>query len=218
MVNQYIKDLYYISAAKLSMLSYGYNRLFPSKLYQDAMLNIGCGPKYIEGMINIDGNIFRKKDMWLDVTIGLPFHNDCIKAIYASHILEHLNSRNIRKLLREFHRVLKPNGLVRIVVPSLEYAIQSYSLRETINLPDWPDKYISDGGRFNNFMLCGNQHFLMFDFSFLHELLREAGFQKIIRTEKCSSQIFSVQHLCFEVADRMSHTSLFIECNKSYSD
>ena len=45
-------------------------------------------------------------------------------------------------------------------------------------LPGWPDTYGSIGGRFNNFMLCKNQHRTMFDFTFLEELLKEAGFTR----------------------------------------
>jgi predicted SAM-dependent methyltransferase len=214
MINQYIKDLYYLSAAKLSILSYGYNKLFPSKSFHNASLNIGCGPKYIDGMVNIDGNIFRKKDLWLDVTIGLPFADNSIEAIYVSHMLEHLNSRNLRKLLKEFYRVLKSDGLVRIVVPSLEYAIQSYTNNHTKNLPEWPENFSSAGGKFNNFMLCGNQHFLMFDFSFLEELLKDAGFDDIVRLDKCISNFFTERHLYYEKNDQMSFSSLYIECYK----
>ncbi len=89
MKSQIIKDLYYASFGKLSLLPYCRARWFARRQFENALVNIGCGPKYIEGMINVDGNIFQKKDLWLDVTLGLPFLNDSIRGIYASHVMEH---------------------------------------------------------------------------------------------------------------------------------
>ena len=40
--------------------------------------------------------------------------------------------------------------------------------------PDFPDRFQSMGGRFNNYMLCQNQHRVMCDLSFMRELLELA--------------------------------------------
>jgi len=157
MKQQYLKDLYYLVFGKLTIPSLYWNRLrFYLAKPINAFVNVGCGEKYVRGMINIDGNIFRKKDIWLDIALGLPFLNDSIDGIYASRIIEHFNINNVRRLFSEFHRVLKPGGRIRIVVPSLEYAIQSYIQGDILKLPDFPEKYKSIGGRFNNSFLCAN--------------------------------------------------------------
>jgi predicted SAM-dependent methyltransferase len=214
MRSQYLKDLYYLSVGKTSILSFYWHKAFSRGRFKDAYLNIGCGEKYIDEMINLDGNIFRKKDIWLDVSLGLPFLDLSIGGIYASHLLEHFNGENVKKLLKEFHRVLKTGGVARLVVPSLEYAITAYNEGNLNKLPEWPEKYHSIGGRFNNFMLCANQHFTMFDFTFLEELLKGSGFSEIYREEPYHSSYFKSEHLKFESDPSIRDSSLFIEALK----
>ena len=52
----------------------------------------------------------------------MPFSEGVFRAIYCSHVLEHLPAEDVPALLDEFHRLLRPEGLVRIVVPDLEAA------------------------------------------------------------------------------------------------
>jgi predicted SAM-dependent methyltransferase len=214
MKSQRLKDLYYASFARLSLFNYYRYRAFNPVNGRKKYLNIGCGTKYVKGMLNIDGNIFQKKDLWLDVTLGLPFPRGSVTGIYASHILEHFDALRVRKLLSEFSRVLKPGGAVRLIAPSLEYAIHTYQEGDTEKLPVWPDTCHSIGGRFNNFMLCNNQHRTMFDFTFLEELLKEAGFTGIFRKQAHTSQHFSSDHMRFESDPSLKEVSLYVEAFK----
>jgi predicted SAM-dependent methyltransferase len=214
MRSQFVKNLYYCSVGKLSALSYAWHRLSRPARFADAFLNLGCGPKYVEGMVNADGNILCKKDLWLDVRIGLPFPCDSLQGIYASHMIEHLGIKNVRRLFAECHRVLKPGGAVRLVVPSLEYAIRSYQGGRREDFPVWPEEYKSLGGRFNNLMLCANQHLVMFDFGLLEELLRQSGFRTITRESSQKSRSFSKDHLQFESDSSLVDVSLYVEATK----
>jgi predicted SAM-dependent methyltransferase len=214
MKSQRLKDLYYASFAKLSLFNYYRYRAFRRVNGRNEYLNIGCGPKYVEGMLNIDGNILQKNDLWLDVTLGLPFPRGSITGIYASHVLEHFDALRARKLLSEFCRVLKRGGAVRLIVPSLEYAIHTYQAGDTEKLSAWPETYHSIGGRFNNFMLCTNQHRIMFDFTFLEELLKEAGFNRVFREQAHTSQHFSSRHMQFESDPSLKEVSLYVEATK----
>ena len=45
----------------------------------------------------------------------LPFKNNSIKAIYCSHVIEHLFDDTIKNLLKECYRVLKNGGVFRVV-------------------------------------------------------------------------------------------------------
>jgi predicted SAM-dependent methyltransferase len=214
MKSQTVKDLYYAFFGKLSLLPYCWLRLFGQNRYENSLLNIGCGPKYIENMVNVDGNIFRKKDIWLDVTLGLPFADGSIRGIYASHILEHFKVEDVRRLFEEFCRVLKPGGTLRIVVPSLEYAVNAFVANDASQFPDWPHKFASIGGRFNNFLLCANQHRSMFDFTFLQELLIEAKFRDVVRESPFNSCCFSSDQLRFESDPSLLEKSLYLEARK----
>lgn len=77
-------------------------------------LNIGCGKRYKEGYVNIDKQ--KPADLILDLEKAkLPFKDNEVDEIYASHILEHIH--NLIPLMNEFYRILKKNGRIIIKVP-----------------------------------------------------------------------------------------------------
>lgn len=82
----------------------------------DKVLNIGCGPDYVEGWTNLDGDQSVKADVHYDINKGLPFKDNSFDVILASHILEHIP--NLVELQKEFNRVLRrPHGRAFIIVP-----------------------------------------------------------------------------------------------------
>lgn len=82
-------------------------------------LNLGCGNRKLEWYINIDKSEFANPDFILDLEEGeLPYDNDSISEIIATHILEHI--QNIIPLMNECYRVLKKDGKMKIVVPQNE--------------------------------------------------------------------------------------------------
>jgi len=92
----------------------------------DRMLNIGCGRRYHRDWVNLDlesndSNVIRH-----DVNKGIPFEQGHFDAVYHSHILEHLDPGDGQKLIQECYRVLKPGGVLRIVVPDLECIARLY--------------------------------------------------------------------------------------------
>ena len=117
-------------------------------------LHLGCGSYTPEGWINIDGSwnalfskwptlryLLRKMKIipkkiaeteWHpdvlvhDVRKPLPFPNNSVNYIYASHLLEHLYLIEAKNLLRECHRVLVNGGVVRMVVPDLKKITSDY--------------------------------------------------------------------------------------------
>lgn len=81
-------------------------------------LNLGCGFDYIYGFENIDKQA-KKVDLRLDLECAkLPYKNNSIEIIKASHILEHI--QNYILLMREIHRILIPGGVLYIRVPDRE--------------------------------------------------------------------------------------------------
>src|SRR5262249_47269936 len=87
-------------------------------------LHLACGPVYIPGMINIDINIFRKSDLWLDLRNGLPFGNGSVSFVYFCNSIHHLFPDDAIRLLKEIRRVLRPDGVARVSAPSFEYAVK----------------------------------------------------------------------------------------------
>lgn len=60
----------------------------------------------------------------------LPIGTQTLAAIYCSHVLEHLPAAAVPGLLDEFHRVLRPGGHLRILVPDLEASMQTLLAQE----------------------------------------------------------------------------------------
>ena len=90
------------------------------------LLNIGCGATFHPAWINLDATPLSPEVLAHDVRAGLPFPEDRFLAVYASHVLEHLDPDAGLRLLRECHRVLRPGGVARIVVPDLETIAKTY--------------------------------------------------------------------------------------------
>jgi len=61
-----------------------------------------------------------------DLRKPLPFPDGFAAAIYGSHVLEHLYLDEGERLLLECHRVLRPGGLLRLVVPDLGAVVKEY--------------------------------------------------------------------------------------------
>jgi predicted SAM-dependent methyltransferase len=57
---------------------------------------------------------------------NLPFRSGSVDMVYSSHMLEHLDREQAREFLAEAHRVLRPGGWIRIVVPDLERYVREY--------------------------------------------------------------------------------------------
>jgi SAM-dependent methyltransferase len=119
------------------------------------MLNLGCGYRTLdrEGVSNIDWSIHLriKKSIFAKIILkligeeraerirsqservlahdlrkGIPAENDSIDVVYHSHVLEHIDREAVPSFLKEIHRVLKVNGVLRIVVPDMEFLCRRY--------------------------------------------------------------------------------------------
>ncbi len=61
-----------------------------------------------------------------DVIKGLPVAPGSAKAVYCSHVLEHLALNEFRTTLRNTYTYLVPGGTFRFVLPDLEWLARSY--------------------------------------------------------------------------------------------
>jgi len=97
------------------------------------MVNLGCGSDVREGWVNIDSTP-RAGVRAHDIRQGMPFFNNSVDYIYASHVLEHLDYAVALKLLDECHRALLPGGVLRLVLPDVPRMLQDYARG---NVSEW---------------------------------------------------------------------------------
>ena len=89
-------------------------------------LNLGCGNRFAQGWINIDFHSESPEVLSVNLLGRLPFADNSFDVVYSSHVLEHFAPDTAQALLRECHRILKPNGILRTVLPDLETGCREY--------------------------------------------------------------------------------------------
>ncbi|HYX18495.1 MAG TPA: methyltransferase domain-containing protein [Nostoc sp.] len=61
-----------------------------------------------------------------NIVKGLPLKNGSVKAIYASHVLEHLSLDDFRVALKNTFNMLESGGIFRLIVPDLKLLAGRY--------------------------------------------------------------------------------------------
>ena len=110
------------------------------------LVNFGCGQLIRSDWVNLDIDPRDPSVLPADFRHPLPFDSGTVDAIYHSHVLEHLDRDDAKTFLKENARVLKPGGVLRVVVPDLEVVVTHYldALKgiergepEAANLAEW---------------------------------------------------------------------------------
>lgn len=216
-----MKDIVHRTLGELSLLNRYRIQLLGGRALQSRRsdgqiwVQLGSGAHYIEGMINVDVNPFRKSEVWLDLRKGLPFSDNSVDAIYCCHTLEHFYEPDVRAIIRDCMRVLKPKAGIRVVTPDLKKAVEAYLKGDIKRFSDFPDRRTSIGGKLVNYLLCRDQHRLIFDFSFWKEILEQEGFEKVEEHKPHQSKIFPANEISiFEYEQPDVHHSVFVEAFK----
>ena len=223
MLSRQMKAAFYAVAGPLMTLNGHFYRAFRSgsALKGDVVkLHLGPGQRnYMPGWVNIDANLFTGKcDVWADLRNPPPFPDNSVDAVYSHHMIEHLPDQWGH--LRDVFRVLKPSGVYRVGGPSGDNAIAKFMEQDHSWFSDFPDKYDSIGGRFNNFVFCRNEHLTLLTESFLREIAVRAGFTEItlhqpIETTGYPELFADCQKMEHESTPEAPHT-LLLEMKKPY--
>jgi len=141
-------------------------------------LNLGCGDRIFkkDDWINVDLsdniNVFR-----CDVRDLLYcFSPESASLIYASHVLEYFDEKEVLDILRTWYAVLEPNGILRVAVPDLDALIQVYQETGSIaNIvgPLYGRLQLENG----NYIF----HKMAYNYQTLAFIMRMAGFRAIRR-------------------------------------
>lgn len=173
------------------------------------MLNLGCGSRIHELWVNIDYSpeYALAKQWWLrpflNSTIpagimvhnlrgGIPFCDETVDVVYASHVLEHFDRNDALSFMREVRRVLRPGGICRIVVPDLEWAAKAYINALTALREQGVDKNI------------GREQLEWATIMLLDQMVRTVPggeMQKWLRQHRHSAFVRSMGGIILEIAD-----------------
>ena len=158
-------------------------------------LHLGCGPRFIPGFIHVDLAPLKHVDHVGPVEDLHWVADDSVDLIYASHVLEHFPRAATLDVLREWRRVLRPGGTLRLAVPDFAACAKIYH-----------EQGLADGLSGVIGLVSGGQrdaydfHKTIFDEQFLTRLLRQAEFSEVRRwdwreTEHAAIDDFSQAYL-----------------------
>lgn len=87
-------------------------------------VDLGCGTNKKEGFFGIDISAYEGVDLVQDLRFTkLPFHDNQLEHVYASHFVEHLTFDEVIFFFNEVYRVMQVGGTFEIVVPhAMSYA------------------------------------------------------------------------------------------------
>jgi predicted SAM-dependent methyltransferase len=128
-------------------------------------LNIGTGGNDLVGWINLDET--KPGDVLARVPPA-PFRDECFDEILMSHVVEHMTLDDGRALMKECHRILKPGGIVTVIVPDAKIISLAYLAGQVDN---WKlnDLYV--------YSYCQESpHRWFYDRRTLNQLVMDAGF------------------------------------------
>ena len=145
----------------------------PKNADGQVLLHIGCGPVKSPEFINIDAAPYAHVHVVTDDISELAdFATETVDLVYMCHVLEHIRRPMLPRVLREMHRVLKRDGVLRLAVPDFDALLDVYV------------KAGRDTDAIHNQLMGGqeskyNVHYSVFNRASLSRRLEEAGFRTI---------------------------------------
>jgi len=174
-------------------------------------LHWACGTSILSDWINIDGWRKRDIDYVMDLRCKLPFTDNSVNYVFMEHALEHFNLSDGLSALRELHRVMADGGVIRIIVPDLERYCAAYSASDR----GW---FALAGPKFTtlaeglNYVFLDHFHQFIYDFESLSLMLKEAGFQNIVKSSHLASEHKEL-HQDMDLPNRKA-LNLYVEARK----
>lgn len=178
-------------------------------------LNIGCGRRnFGEEWDHIDGSDYphiKSHDI-----VNLPYDENSVDLIYASHVFEYFDRDEANDVLKNWKKVLKSGGTLRLAVPDFEACAKLYVNNE------YPLSNFL-GPFFGKWKMTEDKtiyHKTVYDYSDLKKVLENNGFDNIKKwnwkdVEHGKYDDYSQAYLPH--MDKINGTliSLNIECKKS---
>lgn len=89
-------------------------------------LHLGCGKRHIPGFVHVDLEDFPHIDHRHAIDRLPMFAEDSVDLIYCCHALEYFDRLQVREVLKEWRRVLRRGGTLRIAVPDFDALVRVY--------------------------------------------------------------------------------------------
>ncbi len=148
------------------------------KFERKVCLHLGCGKSFFPGFIHIDLDNYPHIDHRRDIADLSIFTDNSVDLIYCRHALEYFNKEEAKTVLKEWHRVLKSGGILKLIVPNFETIVELYLKHRDLDHP-------GIGCLFGRMAIEGSSgrdwiyHKTVYDFNSLKKILEKRGFGNI---------------------------------------
>ena len=174
-------------------------------------INMGCGKRnFGPDWVHIDGGDHDHLDH--NSVSDLPYDDNTVDLIYASHILEYFDREEVIDLISEWKRVLKPGAVLRLAVPDFKSMIDLYTQGYKL------ENFL--GPIFGKMKMGANTiyHKTVYDYDSLESVLTKCGFEKIRlynwqNTEHKNFDDHSQAYIPHMDKENGTLISLNVECN-----
>jgi SAM-dependent methyltransferase len=138
-------------------------------------LNLGCGYQDTPNWTHVDVRDYGHNAV-ADVLAGLPYAADTFDYAVLNHTLQMFSYEEHPVVLAELKRVLKPGGVVRILVPDLTSALLAFQNEDRSYFPIAADLEPTLSGAFARYLFWHGDTRSAFDDESLPLLLQRNGF------------------------------------------
>ena len=142
-------------------------------------LHLGCWHRNIPGFVNVDICDMEHINYKSNIDDLSMFPNNSASLIYSSHSFEYFNRQEAADVLKEWGRVLKSGGVLRMAVPDFDSLIKVYHQTEKIEKILGPLYGQMEIETLNRSEVI--YHKTVYNFDSLQKLLNDNGFKDIER-------------------------------------
>jgi len=188
-------------------------------------LHLGCGGRVFDGWLNCDINL--QADCYLDLNKTLLFKNNSVDYIYSEHVLEHFSYNQCKKILQECYRVLKPCGIIRTAMPSLDFYLENMFNNENQEIKDfiaWHKENFQElkdlpNNMYSiiNFIIGSCGHKYVYTEQTFTELLSELNFKNIKQVQPGKSEFSELNNLETDLQGRQNNLNLNVHLAQTMS-
>jgi len=182
-------------------------------------INLGSGHWKIDGWVNVDLDMESAPEVCADLSGGLPFRSGCAELMHTEDFVDRVTLVQAAAFFRECHRVLKPGGVLRVLVPDLEKLAMLY-LEDPQRLVWLWTEFVGietltgTAGEVFNLAMNASGHVFMYDGVTLSRLLADCGFDAR-RVKYNESDIPALRSLDLRSPDEA--ISMYYDCYREES-
>lgn len=183
---------------------------YPKNFDGKVFIHLGCGEVNSPEYINVDNRFFTHIHHISNVERLKFFKDDFADLIYTSHTLEHIHMEEVSATIKEWKRILKPGGILRISVPDFDKIINIYNDNDHSIASIW--RPLMGGQEYKE-----NIHLAVFNCNYLEKLLLEIGFTEVYQWNPLNVKNHDFNDWAstlLEVNDKKYQISLNIEAVK----